>query len=107
MIYSSYAVFVQESQITVECTIPRKHHRNVLGTKGIHVQEITQQHNVSVKFPDREDTEQIQVADGETDPRDTIVITGRKENCDAARQALLVRGQLNTCVYVYILTITY
>jgi len=71
--------------------IPRKHHRNVLGTKGIHVQEITQRHNVSIKFPDREESEQAQVPDGETDPRDIIVITGRKENCEAAKQALLVR----------------
>ena len=76
----------------MECVIPRKHHRNVLGTKGINVQEITQQHNVSVKFPDREETEHVQVAEGETDPRDIIIITGRKENCEAAKQALLVNA---------------
>ena len=78
----------------MECTIPRKHHRHVLGTKGTNVQEITQQHNVSVKFPDREETEQVQVTDGETDPRDVIVITGRKENCEAAKQALLVSSNV-------------
>ena len=77
----------------MECNISRKHHRIVLGTKGIHVQEITQQHNVSIKFPDREDGEQAQVTDGETDPRDIIIITGRKENCEAASQALLVRAE--------------
>ena len=57
------------------------------------MQEITQQHNVSIKFPDREETDQGQVTDGETDPRDVIVITGRKENCEAAKLALLVREQ--------------
>ena len=80
----------------MECTIPRKHHRNVLGTKGIHVQEITQQHNVSIKFPDREEGDQTQVTDGETDLRDVIVITGRTENCEAAKQALLVREDRTT-----------
>ena len=59
------------------------------------MQEITQHHNVSIKFPDREEGDQAQVTDGEIDPRDIIMITGRKENCEAAKQALLVREQIS------------
>jgi len=49
---------------------------------------------VSIKFPDREDAEQVQPTEGEVDPRDIIVITGRSENCEAAKQALLVSAAL-------------
>lgn len=40
--------------MTIECVIPRKKHRQVLGTKGSNVQTITQEYNVTIKFPDRE-----------------------------------------------------
>lgn len=39
--------------MSVECVIPSKHHRVVLGQKGHHVQEITRTHNVNIKFPER------------------------------------------------------
>ena len=49
---------------------------------------------MSIKFPDREDTEKVQPTEGEVDPRDTIFITGRSENCEAAKQALLVSSPI-------------
>ena len=69
------------------------------------LQAITAEHNVSIKFPEREPQLKTQVSDGgeglpnQTPPTDTgasaasrniIIITGRKENCDAAKQALMV-----------------
>lgn len=40
--------------ITVECVIPQKHHRTVMGAKGRKVQSITSEHDVQIKFPDRD-----------------------------------------------------
>lgn len=92
--------------------VPHKFHRSVLGAKGANVQAITQDHNVSIKFPEREGRGEGQkgesqksegaqttatlpasngVEDAATpDPRDVILITGRKENAEAAKLALLV-----------------
>ena len=42
-----------EAQVSIECIIPHKHHRSVMGAKGMNVQEITKQFNVNIKFPDR------------------------------------------------------
>ena len=44
---------VQESQIILECIIPQKFHRTVMGAKGMKVQEITREFDVGIKFPDR------------------------------------------------------
>ncbi|XP_072896689.1 high density lipoprotein binding protein a isoform X1 [Hemitrygon akajei] len=93
-----------EAQVTIECVIPQKFHRVVMGAKGLKVQQITKDHNVQIKFPEREETpvaEQQVHENGETDgevkeltpsvPRknDIILISGRKERCEAARDALL------------------
>jgi hypothetical protein len=44
----------QESMITIECIIPQKHHRTVMGAKGCKVQGITSEFEVQIKFPDRD-----------------------------------------------------
>lgn len=69
-----------ESMITIECVIPQKHHRNVMGAKGHKVQGITSEFSVQVKFPDRDSYDQSQV-NGDVDPDqvrpcDIITITG-------------------------------
>lgn len=46
-------VLFQDAQVTVECMIPQQFHRTVMGGRGANVQEITQQFDVSIKFPDR------------------------------------------------------
>ncbi|CAI8009636.1 Vigilin [Geodia barretti] len=90
-----------EAQVAVKCEIDSKLHRSILGQRGAHVQAITSEHNVSIKFPDRE-PQQLRSQPSEEgeesapppadDPaRNLILITGRKENCEAAKLALMVR----------------
>jgi len=40
--------------VTVECVIPQRHHRTVMGAKGRKVQNITSEYDVQIKFPDRD-----------------------------------------------------
>lgn len=103
-----------DAQVVVECVIPQKFHRTVMGARGLKVQEITRLHDVAIKFPDRpvngerssqpptEDTDSSTTAipngdvspDSETPPPDTnktdvIIITGKPHNCEEAKKALL------------------
>ncbi|XP_012215357.1 vigilin [Linepithema humile] len=88
-----------ESMVTVECVIPQKHHRTVMGAKGRKVQNITSEYDVQIKFPDRDvydehkAPEQVNGENGvvaETVPAcDIIRITGQPENVAGAKQALL------------------
>uniref|UniRef100_A0A087WP83 Vigilin n=1 Tax=Mus musculus TaxID=10090 RepID=A0A087WP83_MOUSE len=97
-----------EAQVTVECAIPQKFHRSVMGPKGSRIQQITRDYNVQIKFPDREENPVHSVEPSiqengdeagegreakETDPGsprrcDIIIISGRKEKCEAAKEAL-------------------
>lgn len=45
----------QDAQVTIECVIPQKFHRSIMGPKGSRIQQITRDHNVQIKFPERED----------------------------------------------------
>lgn len=85
-----------ESMITIECIIPQKHHRTVMGSKGHKVQAITSDFYVQIKFPDRDNHEeytnyeQVNGDIGECIRQcDVIRITGKEENCLQAKQALL------------------
>jgi hypothetical protein len=40
--------------VTIECIIPQKHHRTVMGAKGCKVQGVTSEFDVQIKFPDRD-----------------------------------------------------
>ncbi|MBN3325573.1 VIGLN protein, partial [Atractosteus spatula] len=95
-----------DAQVVMECVIPQKFHRSIMGPKGSRIQQITRDHNVQIKFPEREDAQAATaeqpvqengVANGEVkeaaDPstpnkRDVIVLSGRKEKCEAAVEAL-------------------
>ncbi len=98
--------------MTIDCEISQKLHRTIMGAKGSNVQAITQEHNVSIKFPERnrdrdtahgatgapaENGDVGEGGEGEKEvaevpkSRDIIKITGRLENAAAAKQALLVR----------------
>ncbi|XP_061098856.1 vigilin-like [Conger conger] len=95
-----------DAQVRMECVIPQKFHRSLMGPKGSRIQQITRDHNVQIKFPDREDaqgspTEPVAQENGVTngeekepaDPDvpkkcDIIVLSGRKERCEAAVEAL-------------------
>lgn len=43
----------QESMVTIECIIPKKHHRIVMGLKRCNIQSISSEHDVQIKVPDR------------------------------------------------------
>ncbi|XP_074768861.1 vigilin isoform X2 [Athene noctua] len=97
-----------EAQVTIECTIPQKFHRSIMGPKGSRIQQITRDYGVQIKFPDREENPapvaepavQENGEDGgegkdgkDADPSspkkcDIIIISGRREKCEAAKEAL-------------------
>ncbi|XP_049335038.1 high density lipoprotein binding protein a isoform X1 [Astyanax mexicanus] len=95
-----------DAQVTMECVIPQKFHRSIMGPKGARIQQITRDHNVQIKFPEREDQQAAPAeapvqengeANGDVkepvDPAapkkcDVIVLSGRKERCEAAVEAL-------------------
>ncbi|XP_060886574.1 high density lipoprotein binding protein a isoform X1 [Labrus mixtus] len=100
-----------DAQVTIECVIAQKFHRSIMGPKGSRIQQITRDHSVQIKFPEREDPQGKQEsappaeapvqengeANGEVkepvDPNapkkcDVIVISGRKERCEAAVESL-------------------
>lgn len=90
-----------ESQVSVEVAIPQRYHRAVMGPKGSRIQHITREHEVQIKFPEREESTAGQDAllqengdispDAEFIPRkcDIITISGRAEKCEIAKVALL------------------
>jgi len=98
-----------DAQVVVECIIAQIDHRTIMGAGGTNVREITKKFDVGIKFPDKampvqngqngQNGEQapeapepvengVEVSNG---PKkcDTIVITGKPENCENAKQALL------------------
>jgi len=96
-----------DAQVTIECIIAQRFHRSIMGPKGSRIQQITRDHNVQIKFPDREDPNAPPAAEvaieengepnGEVkepvDPDapkkcDVIVLSGRKERCESAVEAL-------------------
>lgn len=50
------SIVTQESQVTVEVAIPQRYHRAIMGPKGCHIQRITREHEVQIKFPERDDS---------------------------------------------------
>ncbi|CAN7986811.1 unnamed protein product [Ixodes pacificus] len=94
-----------ESQVTLEVVIPQQHHRALMGTKGHKVQRINQDFNVHVKFPERESRDreplengeaavngevaEVAPEEGKVRKEDLILIKGKQEDCEHAREALL------------------
>ncbi|XP_053689982.1 vigilin isoform X2 [Sabethes cyaneus] len=84
--------------VTIECIIPARHHRIVMGKGGSKVQAVTAEYDVSIKFPERDAQEVIiepQLANGDVNggepikTTDIIRISGRQEKCENAKEALL------------------
>lgn len=72
----SNSAFPQEAQVTIECTIPQKFHRSIMGPKGSRIQQITRDYGVQIKFPDREENPGMSVdawLDGSWDGQITVV----------------------------------
>jgi len=99
-----------DAQVTVNCVIPQKFHRIIMGPKGSKVQSITEEFGVQIKFPDRVDPEAVnnnEVAkegeggEGEPAPVESaITITGPQEKCDAAYAALMALVPITDTVQV-------
>ncbi|XP_066966353.1 vigilin [Macrobrachium rosenbergii] len=85
--------------ISMEVIIPQKYHRTVMGARGSKVQAITTEFDVQIKFPEKDlniDMSQMQIngevngdAEPVTRPQDIVRLSGKKEKCEAARDALL------------------
>lgn len=86
-----------EQMVTIECIIPARHHRIVMGKGGSKVQGVTSEFDVNIKFPERDAQEAIAEGyqNGDVNGGDPIMttdiirISGRKEKCDKAKAALL------------------
>ncbi|XP_041976897.1 vigilin [Aricia agestis] len=83
-----------EAKVTIECIIPQRHHRTVMGARGAKVKDITSEFDVQIKFPERDMTEGADIPvrneeSSEPTSNDIIRISGRPENCEAAKKALL------------------
>ncbi|XP_041635825.1 vigilin isoform X2 [Cheilinus undulatus] len=90
-----------ESHVSVEVAIPQRYHRAIMGPKGCRIQHITREHEVQIKFPERDDSaagqETSSQENGEVSPEaefiprkcDIISIAGRAEKCELAKAALL------------------
>uniref|UniRef100_A0A3Q2IJ18 Vigilin n=1 Tax=Equus caballus TaxID=9796 RepID=A0A3Q2IJ18_HORSE len=95
-----------DSQVTTECIIPQKFHHFIMGQMCSRIQQITRDYNVQIKFPDKENSvtnmdptiqkneeevrEKSTTEAASISPRkcDTILISGQKEECAAAMEAL-------------------
>ncbi|XP_076856033.1 vigilin isoform X2 [Brachyhypopomus gauderio] len=89
-----------ESQVSVEVVVPQRYHRTVMGPKGCRIQQISRDHDVLIKFPDRDESsapEACPMENGAPGPEtdsvpcrcDVISVTGQPEKCELARVALL------------------
>jgi len=102
-----------ESQVMIECHIEQAHHRTIMGQKGSNVQGITSKFNVQIKFPEKAKVPlpngDAPAVNGEAPTNgngndhqdcDIIKISGKKENCDAAANALKALVPINIDVEV-------
>lgn len=74
-----------ENQVTIEVNIERKHHPAIIGIKGSNTTRISTDFKVNIQFPAR----QSEDSDEHEPKQDIFTITGLKENCEKAKQALL------------------
>lgn len=80
-------------RITIDVIIEQKHHRTIMGSQGSKVKHIQTEYNVDIKFPERaegSDGEHAVAENGDgVRASDIIRVSGRPENCEAAKLALL------------------
>ena len=83
-----------ESMVEMECIIPQKYHRNVLGMKGRNVQELTSRLNVQIKFPERRKSDGVEEESSDASEGDSksdiIIISGKREHAEEAKDCLQV-----------------
>ncbi len=90
-----------ENQITMELVIDQVHHRTIMGARGCNLQRICGDCDVQIKIPERPNRdrerdaaraagqEQQEATNGNgVSPNNIIKITGKKEKCERAAEAL-------------------
>ena len=88
--------------MTVNCVIPQKYHRIIMGPKGSKVQSITEEFGVQIKFPDRVDPEAA-VSNGVNNNNNDAAADkpaveeedGEAEPVVAVESAITITGDLN------------
>jgi len=93
------------NQVTIECVIEQRHHRSVMGTRGSNVQRICKDFDVQIKIPEKRLQQNGDLGDGGDAPPsdgscDIIRISGKKDKCDAAAEALQALVPVNLEVEV-------
>lgn len=80
-----------DCQVTIEVPIDQVHHRTIMGTRGAKVQKVCSDYDVQIKIPEKgTQSENINI----------IRISGKKEKCDGAAQALMDLIPINIEVIV-------
>lgn len=97
-------VYELENQVTIEVIIKQKYHNAVIGKKGVNSQKISEDYHVEIQFPaklgaDEQATNGDEfshengdaIADDTQSPSkyDIVLISGLRENCEKAKDALL------------------
>nr|XP_053638188.1 vigilin-like isoform X2 [Cherax quadricarinatus] len=92
---------VNDLEVNLEVIIPQKHHHFLLGVQGSKVHALSTKFKVQIRFPKKGS---ISLANGKQSqgqingkvnekagvrPQDIVHITGQKDRCEAARDALL------------------
>ena len=89
-----------ENQIVMELEIDQTHHRTIMGARGCNLQRICADFDVQIKIPERpnRDRERDAARAAAADPAqqqtngvhasNIIKITGKKEKCEGAAEAL-------------------
>ena len=78
-----------DSQVVVLFNVPREHHGELKGAKGINLQLLSEEYNVVIEFPPHEVNGGEGTGMGTGNDGDAIMITGKEENCLKVKQALL------------------
>lgn len=90
-----------ERQVTVEVEIESRHLGSVMGARGCHVQRITQQYDVQIKFPERARSSADLPAPGSSaGSAAPVQITGLLEQCQLARDELLALVPVTDSVHI-------
>lgn len=93
-------VFDLENHVTIECFIPQKHHVNLIGKKGNKSSQLSDEFKVEIQFPAKslslaansnsnEQVNSTPTTPNETTSSDIVLISGLKDDCERAKQALL------------------
>lgn len=86
-----------EATVHTSVVIPQKFHAGLMGHGGRKIKDLTAEHQVQIKFPDRRappvpaenGIAELEGEGDEPNPGDVIKISGRPEKCEKAKAALL------------------